>query len=130
MNVTDEQVATALKAAIDLQLVTLIRPTKALEADEHPAANPEHVQFALQRRPGAPQRLGRESRQSYRILTRPVAKTVSNVRALNRRLALALLGAEVPVGSLLTSPIEREIQDPPTPDDGMFSARAEWTFTV
>ena len=123
---SDEQVAEALKAAINAQLPAAVR---ALDPDEHKGLNRQHVQFGCANRYVVTRRSGSESVKAYRITTRVVGDTISNVRETQRRVDLALLDRQVAIEGRDTSPITRETQDQPEPDEGLYSALTTWTFT-
>lgn len=125
---SDEEVAAALKAAIQAQLDQLAESTKVLDSDEHQGVTANHVQFACARRYSPTERAGRESNTGYRASTRVVADTTSNARELQRRVDLGLRGVVLSIAGRVTTPIRRESQDDIEPDEQLFSALTTWTF--
>lgn len=126
----EAQVYEALRAAIQRQLDGMRVPTSVLDADEHQGVGAQHVQLGLSARYTITERAGSDSLTAYRADTRAVAHTASDTRELRRRVEVALRDAFVTVGDEQTSPIERETDDRPAPDNGMFSALTTWTFTI
>lgn len=88
-------------------------------------------EFGIAWRYGALQRAGRTGpRSGFRFTTRAVAKTVSNVREMQRRADAALQDRSLVIGGEKTTPIQRESRDLPADDEGYYSALTTWTYVI
>lgn len=129
---TEEQVATAVKTALNAALASygpVSGAVKALDYDEAQSVTAEHVVMAVARRVSPAERAGRESQSPWRLQTRPVAGTVSNGRTIARRCFATLSGVRLVAGGETSTPIRLESADDIGPDNGKYSGLTTWTFT-
>lgn len=73
---------------------------------------------------------GSSSVRGWRVQVRFVCRYVENVQILADRAAAVLNAARLVVDGRTSTPFDEGPADPPRPDDGWYSALAEWTFTL
>ena len=128
---TEDQHATAVLAALNAVLTT---GRKAYDSDtlRAMAALPaDYVEVTVSRRFGGEERNdGYIGTEGYRITTRVVGKFVANGRDMRDKVRTALAFKMLTVGSLTTTPIAFETEDPIGDDEGRWSGLTAWTYQV
>ena len=125
---TEEQHATAIKAALTAQLAAPY-DLDDLKALTTPPA--QYTEVTVSRRFGGENRAtGSTGRVGWRITTRAVAKTVSNAREMRKRTDAALLYVRLTVDGDKTTPIQFEGAEPIGDDDGWWSGLTTWTYAI
>lgn len=66
----------------------------------------------------------------WRLQVRVLATQTANTFLALDRSTHVLTGAVLQIGDRATTPLDEQPSDPPAPDDGYYSALAEWTFTL
>ena len=129
---TEEQIATAVKTALDTALSSYgatAGAVKALDYDEAQGVTLEHVQVSAARRFAEVKRAGVAAQSPWRLQTRPVGNTVTNTRNIHQRVFIALSGVRITADGQTSTPLDMESADDIGPDDGKFSGLTTWTFT-
>ena len=128
---TETEHATAVLAALNAVLPT---GRKAYDSDDlrRLATLPtDYVEVTVSRRFGGEERAnGYIGTEPYRITTRVVAKEIPNARLLRDKVRTALAFNTVTVGSLTTTPVAFETEDPIGDDEGLWSGVTSWTYLV
>lgn len=73
---------------------------------------------------------GSSSVRGWRVQIRVVCRYVENVQILLDRISGVLNAAHLVADGRTSTPFDEGPADPPRPDDGWYSALAEWTFTL
>lgn len=129
---TEEQVATAVKTALNTALSSYgatAGAVKAFDYDDAAKVTTEHVQVSVARRFAESKRGGAVSRAPFRLQTRPVGNTVTNARNIHQRVFLALQDVRITADGETSTPVDMESADDIGPDDGKFSGLTTWTLT-
>lgn len=126
---TEEQHAAAIFATLD---AAGARPYDVDELKALKKLPNYYTEVTLSRRfGGGPRRQSaQEGTESYRVLTRYVAETVSNARELRRRTRAAFQDVALIVDGTATTPIQFETADAIGSDGGWFSGADAWTYTL
>ena len=122
-----ETEAVAVIAALEAALPDTAH---AYDYDEVPATLPAMYVVVDFSRRFVPDRLssGEATVVCGRLVTRYVAKTVSNARELRRIVSAALEDKAVTVGSSYVGPFTFEADESIGPDDGWYSGSDSWAF--
>lgn len=128
MTATEEQHATAIKAALTAQLAA---PYDLDDAKALTAIPNAYTEVMVSPRSGAPLRNpGSTGRRGWRIATRQVGSTVSNAREMRKRTHAALEFVRLTVGGDVTTPIQFEGAELIGEDDGYWSGLETWTYAI
>lgn len=98
----------------------------------NPGSTPDqYVLLQVERRTVPNVRMvGLASRTGWRITVRPVAPDATRCRWALNHVSTRLEGCTLSVGGFDSIPLQHETTDSVTPDEGLFSAVARWTYSL